>query len=475
MKKTILIVSLFVLSVPFLASANGLVPCGGADDPCTLCDFFVLINNVIKFVMIQLVPPLAVLMILIGGVMYFMGGISSTMLSQAKSTFTAVVIGLLIVYTAWILVNTIMTRSGIVEQTGSAWWQIECESDSDPWAGVDNGYISNGNNGAGKWDKEKEVAGEGSECDVEDSLYCDTGEKAESGKCDAGENTQTTESRKTDDGKGWYCKFTGNVKPAPGYIDCYTPTGKISVSCEEDEDFKGITCPENLEDHPHIGEEYLKVRLLRVEGGTYPEKRCPIGYKKTQWQECDAAKPINDICPYDPTSKWVETSMACCVKTEEEETIDDIPDGTLLEHDQAAKFLQDGGINMPYDICKTSACDDPLNCTCLEGLPSQAVKKLIDINEDCEDCYLTITRGTEILNSQTTEHGKGEPVIDLRENPALEEWIEENSAGPGSGADWCTNEAGANNSHLATLPDGSTAEFCRHDVGYGDHWHINFK
>ena len=67
-KKTLLSLTIFCLFVfPFLVSADQLVPCKSGE--CTLCDLFVLINNIIKFLMVDLVPPIAVFTLLLGGMM----------------------------------------------------------------------------------------------------------------------------------------------------------------------------------------------------------------------------------------------------------------------------------------------------------------------------------------------------------------------------------------------------------------------
>src|SRR3989344_3213837 len=55
--------------------AQGLVPCGNpGQSACTVCDFFVLIDNIIDFVAIKLAPPLALLLIVIGAVFLIISG-----------------------------------------------------------------------------------------------------------------------------------------------------------------------------------------------------------------------------------------------------------------------------------------------------------------------------------------------------------------------------------------------------------------
>ena len=132
MKQFFLITFLF-LSLLFLMPAQtqaaGLVPCGGSgEEACTFCDFFVMINGIIRFVMFNLVPPIAVLMLVVGGVMFFFGGAKPGLLIQAKAVITSVVMGLLIIFCAWVIVNTIIQKIGIVQAPSVLqWYDIGCQ------------------------------------------------------------------------------------------------------------------------------------------------------------------------------------------------------------------------------------------------------------------------------------------------------------------------------------------------------------
>ena len=134
MKKIVLI--LFLIIFPVFIQAAGLVPdCGGVEQPaCTFCDLFILFNNVVRFIMFDLVPPIAVFMLVVGGIMYFFAGTSPSVLTRAKSIITSVAIGLAIVFCSWIIVNTVLVKSGIVNtSTGSPgeallhWHEINCQ------------------------------------------------------------------------------------------------------------------------------------------------------------------------------------------------------------------------------------------------------------------------------------------------------------------------------------------------------------
>ncbi|MCP6726929.1 MAG: hypothetical protein KJI69_02720 [Patescibacteria group bacterium] len=139
----ILILGLFL--IPFQADA-GLVQCGLSEDivgtniiedqPCGFCNIFQLGHNVITFFLFPsgdlnggfaVVPSLAGLLLAVGGIYLLVGAGNPTLHEKGKKTLTSVVIGLLIVYTAWIFVNTFLAFLGVASWTGlGSWWQIQC-------------------------------------------------------------------------------------------------------------------------------------------------------------------------------------------------------------------------------------------------------------------------------------------------------------------------------------------------------------
>jgi hypothetical protein len=115
---------------------GGLVPCGRICDdpnttdineccPCTFCHIFVLLDRIVDFLLLKIVPPLAVLMIVIAGVMFIVayfggteiltGGVKGgpALFSQAKKLMSAVITGLIIIYGAWLIVNTVLLFLGV--------------------------------------------------------------------------------------------------------------------------------------------------------------------------------------------------------------------------------------------------------------------------------------------------------------------------------------------------------------------------
>jgi len=60
-------------------------------------------------------------------VMYVISQGKPEMLSRVKSLFAAIIIGLVIIYGAWLVVNLFLTTIGVAEWTGlGTWWEISC-------------------------------------------------------------------------------------------------------------------------------------------------------------------------------------------------------------------------------------------------------------------------------------------------------------------------------------------------------------
>ena len=129
MKKAFLIFLIGGLFLPSFALAQPLVHCTlTGETACTFCDLFVMFGNITNFLFIQIIPILAGLMIAVGGVYYLISRGEPEKLASAKKIFSSVAIGLLIAYSAWLIVNTFFLVVGINRWTGfdGGWWQINC-------------------------------------------------------------------------------------------------------------------------------------------------------------------------------------------------------------------------------------------------------------------------------------------------------------------------------------------------------------
>lgn len=126
-------ITLVLLAIPLsVLGDGGLVPCGpGTGVDCELCHLFVLFNNIIQFLMINIIPLLAVLMFVWGGVTFYLAAGDPTGVTKGKNIIKSTLIGLVIVYMAWSLVGIFVTAIGAGEYVGESgvWYQIDCEVD----------------------------------------------------------------------------------------------------------------------------------------------------------------------------------------------------------------------------------------------------------------------------------------------------------------------------------------------------------
>jgi len=80
--------------------------------PCQFCHFFILLNGIISFLLIKLLPPLAVLMIILAGISFYFSGGNPNLLQRSKELVKAVIIGLFIAYGAYFIVGFLLFAFG---------------------------------------------------------------------------------------------------------------------------------------------------------------------------------------------------------------------------------------------------------------------------------------------------------------------------------------------------------------------------
>ncbi len=106
---------------------RGIVPCGTSYAPqqCTVCHFFVLLQNIINFFLF-IAAPLATLMAIYVAFLFIFSGGSPEKISDAKSKLGFLVWGVIIVFGSWLVINTVLN---IVASQGVfpwPWNQIQC-------------------------------------------------------------------------------------------------------------------------------------------------------------------------------------------------------------------------------------------------------------------------------------------------------------------------------------------------------------
>lgn len=137
-----LIFNLLFVSQTAAVSWWPLVPCGLnepapdeprlADEyyqPCSRCDLFKLGKNIIDFVLVGLMPPVAAILFVWGGFLILMGGANPGLISKGRTIFWNTFIGVLIISSSWLITNTIiksLAEESITNPNNVPWYQFEC-------------------------------------------------------------------------------------------------------------------------------------------------------------------------------------------------------------------------------------------------------------------------------------------------------------------------------------------------------------
>ena len=123
------ITALFIL-LPLIAGAAsaGLVPCGGLNQKaCEVCDLLVLTQNVLEFAL-KMAFLVIIGFVVYGGFRWIFSLGKEENLKAGQQIITNAIIGLIIILTAWIIVNTVfwtIKQMGGDDYTGT-WFHIEC-------------------------------------------------------------------------------------------------------------------------------------------------------------------------------------------------------------------------------------------------------------------------------------------------------------------------------------------------------------
>lgn len=135
------LLALSILAVLFFSSIvpvqAGVVPCGLETDdlnqdgdqtvPCQLCHIFQLFDNIVDFILFEVVPVLAVLMIVIAGVILMTASENPANVNKAKDVLKTVLIGLVLIYGAWALINLFFLAIGLADwKINEGWFNYPC-------------------------------------------------------------------------------------------------------------------------------------------------------------------------------------------------------------------------------------------------------------------------------------------------------------------------------------------------------------
>lgn len=120
---------------------SGLVPCGGyvfdaygnawREHKCQLCHLFVMLDAIIDFALFRVLPPIAALMLVFGGVIFFATAENPQTVEKAKKLLISVGLGLVVIYGAWVIITLFFTSIGVMGlnigiENPSHWANVNC-------------------------------------------------------------------------------------------------------------------------------------------------------------------------------------------------------------------------------------------------------------------------------------------------------------------------------------------------------------
>lgn len=113
-----------------VANSAGLVPCGKAiNDPatswnecssCGPCSLILMMQLIIEF-MVKIAAVFAVLSIVAGGFVYVAAAGRPNIITKAKSMVKYTLVGFIIVFVAWVVIDSILTTMNYIDPMGGEW------------------------------------------------------------------------------------------------------------------------------------------------------------------------------------------------------------------------------------------------------------------------------------------------------------------------------------------------------------------
>ena len=82
---------------------------------CQLCHLFVIIDGIMDFILVDIVPSLTVAVLVIGGAMFYLSGFKPELQKTSKELFKNVLKGLVLIYGAYMIVGIFLTVLGAAD------------------------------------------------------------------------------------------------------------------------------------------------------------------------------------------------------------------------------------------------------------------------------------------------------------------------------------------------------------------------
>lgn len=90
-------------------TGRNFVPCEDRPETCGFSEVYALIKTIIDFLLLDILSPVAIIAILFAGFKYVSAQGNPGEIKKAHDIFYYVVIGMVVAFAAWLIVNTILT------------------------------------------------------------------------------------------------------------------------------------------------------------------------------------------------------------------------------------------------------------------------------------------------------------------------------------------------------------------------------
>lgn len=121
----------FIVSSPPAEFSGGLIPCGrkydnpdtaaiNESEPCQFKHIFLLLKNILDFLLWRLGPIIFVLLILTIGVLSYFSFGSPGIIARVRSILKSAITGYILIFLAWIIINIVLKLVGYTVK----WWII---------------------------------------------------------------------------------------------------------------------------------------------------------------------------------------------------------------------------------------------------------------------------------------------------------------------------------------------------------------
>ncbi len=119
MKYISLFIAFLTTSLPLVAAAAGLVPCGGEGEAmCGTADFVALANNIMSW-LVTILSIIAVMVMMVSGFEMVTSGGDVAVMSRGKERLKNVIIGIFLVLGAWLIIDQILK---VLTGIGLSYW-----------------------------------------------------------------------------------------------------------------------------------------------------------------------------------------------------------------------------------------------------------------------------------------------------------------------------------------------------------------